>query len=151
MNGIRTEIVLDAPAERIWELVTDCELYSRWNPLFVKGTGSMQTGAQLELVVQLPGMGPFIVTPTVLVAEPRSGFRWQHTVVGKGLFRWRYGIDLEVDAPNRLKVVQQSAFGGILGPVFNLAFKKEVANGLKAMNDAVRRWGEKGHIQCLRC
>ena len=44
MNDILTEITLEAPAERIWELLADCSLYPYWNPLFQQATGRMAVG-----------------------------------------------------------------------------------------------------------
>jgi hypothetical protein len=146
-----TEITLEAPVERIWQLASDCSLYSGWNPLFQAGAGQMRSGERLELRVHLPGISPFVVNPTVLVADPESRFRWRHTWLWGGLLSWEYGIELEIVASNRLTLRQRSDFGGVLAPLFNFALKGAVVNGLIALNGAFRRWGEKGNVQCLRC
>lgn len=151
MKEIRTEITLETPVERIWELLADCKLYPQWNPLFQRATGRMNAGEQLELVVNLPEIGPFVVRPKMLAVEPQSRFCWQHTLLFAGLFTWKYCTELEILAPHRLKFIQRSEFGGILGPLFNLGMGASVRAGLAQMNEAIRRWGEKGNIQCLRC
>ena len=151
MNEVRTEITIEAPVERIWELLADFGLYPHWNPLFQRVTGRMNAGEQLELVVTLPEIGPFAVRPKMLAVEPESRFCWQHTLLFAGIFTWKYCAELETLAPNRLKYIQSSEFSGILAPLFNLGLRGSVAGGLAAMNEAIRRWGEKGNIQCLRC
>lgn len=151
MNELRTELSLEAPAERIWELLTDLKLYPQWNPLFQRATGKMSVGEKLELEVHLPDIDPFIVSPKIQSVEIRSGFCWKHTVLSVGFFTWKYCAELEILAPDRLKFIQRSSFGGILGPLFSLGMKTSVMDGLIRMNEAMRRWGEKGNIQCLRC
>lgn len=151
MNEIRTEIMLEAPAERIWELLADLKLYPQWNPLFQRATGHMGIDEHLELVVHLPETVPFIVNPKILSVETQSGFCWKHTVWCAAFFTWKYCTVLEQSAPGCLKFVQRSRFGGILGPLFYLGFKTSLLAGLITMNESLMRWGEKGNIQCLRC
>lgn len=151
MMEIRTEIALDAPIERIWELLADFSLYPHWNPLFQQATGRMDSGTQLELVVNLPEIAPFVVQPKLLAVEPLSRFCWQHVLLSAGLFSWTYCAELEMHTPRGLKFIQRSAFGGMLGPLFNLGLIRSVSAGMANMNQAIRRWGEKDNIHCLRC
>lgn len=67
------------------------------------------------------------------------------------LFSWKYCVELEILAPDRLKFIQRSAFAGILGPLFKLALAASVGDGLAEMNKAIKRWGEKGNVRCLKC
>lgn len=69
MNELRTELSLEAPVERIWELLTDLKLYPQWNPLFQRATGKMNVGEKLELEVHLPDIDPFIVSPKIQSVE----------------------------------------------------------------------------------
>ena len=148
---MRTEITLEAPVDRIWELLADFALYPHWNPLFQQATGRWSVGEKLELVVNLPGIDPFNVKPKVLIVEPGKRFSWQHTLLFAGLLSWSYCNELEILTPERLKFIQRTEFRGILGPLFNLGLRGSVAGGLAKMNEAIRRWGETGNIQCLRC
>jgi hypothetical protein len=151
MSEIQTEILLSAPAERIWTLITDFNLYSHWNPLFQKGTGCMNVGEHLDLTVHLPGITPFTITPKVLTVEPSVRFGWRHTTMSSALLTWEYAIELESLGPEHLKFVQKSRFGGLAGPLFSLALGRPVTEGLLGLNEAVRRWGEKGNVCCLKC
>ncbi|MFA7405162.1 MAG: SRPBCC domain-containing protein [Pelobacteraceae bacterium] len=151
MNEIRTEITLEAPVERIWELLADCTLYPFWNPLFKQVTGRMVVGESMNFMVSLPDITPFLIKPKVLSVKPAKGFCWQQTLYFAGLFSWKYCTELEVISLQHSKYIQKFHFGGILGPLSSLAMRGEVTAGLSKMNEALRRWGEKGNIQCLKC
>jgi len=151
MAEIQTEITLAAPAERIWALIADFNLYPHWNPLFQKGTGGMNVGEHLDLTVHLPGINPFTITPKVLNVEPSARLGWRHTVMSAVLLTWEYAVVLEQLGSERLKFIQRSRFGGLLGPLFSLALERPITEGLLGLNEAVRRWGEKGNIRCLKC
>jgi len=151
MKEIRTEIALEAPIERIWELLSDFSLYPHWNPLFEKVTQSAVSGDIFELVVHLPEIGPFTVKPKLLKLEPKSKFWWQSKLLFDGLLTWTFCCELEVHSPDRLKFIQRSQFKGLLAPIFDFGMTTSVTSGMEQLNQAVQRWGEKGNVQCLRC
>lgn len=151
MRQIRTEITLESPVERVWELLAECSIYPYWNPLFQQATGVMVAGEQLNLVVTLPGFSSIVVKPEVLTVEPFKGFCLQQTVYFPGLFSWKYCVELAVISLKHLTITQRFSFGGITGPIFTLVMREEVLAALTKMNDALRHWGEKGNVQCLKC
>lgn len=151
MNELTTEITLSAPAGRLWELVTDVDLYPHWNPLFKKGAGRLAVGEGLELLVELPEIPPFTITPRVMELDPHRAFSWRYTMGHSVLFSWRYAVEFDADGSGGTTFVQRSVFGGILAPLFRVALRGAVEKALAAMNRAMRRWGEKGNVTCLKC
>lgn len=151
MNEIRSEIVLEAPVERIWELLADCSLYPQWNPLFPRVTGQFKPCEQVELAVKLPEIGLFTIQSTIQEYEARTKLCWQHRSRFPGLYSWSYCCTLKSLESNRVEFSQRSTFGGLLAPLLQFGMGKMVSQGLAAMNSALKRWGEKGNIQCLKC
>ncbi|HJV65251.1 MAG TPA: SRPBCC domain-containing protein [Geomonas sp.] len=151
MTEFRTEIALQAPAERIWELLSDFCLYPQWNPLIVQAKGQAKEGAQLELTVQLPAIPPFPIKPRLLCADPHSRLLWRHSLAFPALMSWTYGIELEPLGQGRLKLIQKSSFGGVLGPLFSFALGNSMELGMSEFNKAVTRWGEQGNVRCMKC
>ena len=151
MNELRTERTLEAPVDRIWELLADCSLYQQWNPLFTQEKGLLKVGNRLELVVTLPEIPPFRIEPKLLIVEPIKRLSWQHTLLFAGVLSWKYCNELDVLSPQRVKFIQRSQFGGILGPVGNLGLGESLGAGMGKVNEALRHWGEKGNVQCLKC
>lgn len=151
MNEMMTEMSLAAPVGRLWELMTDIGLYSHWNPLFRKGTGRLAKGEEIELLVELPDIPSFTIKPRVLDLSPQCILSWRYTMGTSFLFSWRYSVVFDADGSGGTKFIQRSAFGGILAPLFGFALGSAVGKALEAMNRAMRRWGEKGNVTCLKC
>ncbi len=151
MKHTTADITLDAPVERLWELLTDITLYPRWNLLFKEASGRLNVGEDIELLVALPELAPFRIRPKVMRFDPLRTFSWRYTMACGALFNWRYTVLLDPDSAGTTKFIQTSSFGGILGPLFGFGMGGAVKNGLAEMNRAIRRWGEKGNITCLKC
>ncbi len=151
MAELTTEITLEAPVDRIWQLLTDFGLYPQWNPLFTKATGPVNPGERFDLVVKLPGMDPFPIKPVLQEAEPKSRLSWQSSMLSSALLSWTFCYELHSLSPDRLRLTQRSSFKGLLSPLFSFAMKKPVTDGMQSLNDALKRWGEKGNVRCMRC
>ncbi len=149
--AIHEEIEITAPVERIWELLTDVGLYPQWNPLFVNAEGELNIGARLKLTVKLPGIEPFTITPTIRVIDPPTELTWRHRFRFPCLFGWEYRFKLEPLGADRLRITQRTSFRGVLAPLFAFGLGVAVRQGCEAMSAALKRWGEKGSIQCLKC
>ena len=148
---MKTAILLQAPAGRIWELLSDFGLYREWNPLFRLGKGRAAAGAEVELTVRLPSIPPFAIKAKVVRAAPQSALCWRHVTASPLILRWDYGFELVQANPGEVRLVQSSRFGGVLGPLFALALGRSVREGMAELERAVARWGEKGNVRCLRC
>ncbi len=91
--GIFEEIVIEveirAPPEIVWEVITDFEAYSEWNPWITEASGEAVEGARVNVVSLLQGE-PRGVSHRVTVVEPYEAFCWQDlgvfTLLAKG---WR--------------------------------------------------------------
>jgi uncharacterized protein YndB with AHSA1/START domain len=57
MKELHTEIEIDAPAERVWRLLTDFASYPRWNPFIRTISGRPIPGERLEVRLEPPGGG----------------------------------------------------------------------------------------------
>ena len=151
MLKIHTETIIDAPLDRVRELLADTSLYPQWHTLFPQVSGPMEVGAAIEVTVALPEIKPFTVRATI--REYNAGVRlcWRYAYRLPGLFSWTYGYAIEEVEGGRVKLVQDSAYGGLLAPLYHLGMKKPLQIGLVELNKAVRRWGERRGISCPKC
>jgi hypothetical protein len=92
----------------------------------------------------------FHVTASLVTAEP-GHVSWKSRLFFSGLLAWTFSCRIAVEAPDRLLFQQRSEFTGLLAPLFCLALNRPAASGLDELSRAVRRWGEKGNVRCLKC
>jgi len=91
-HEIRVERTIDAPPERVWEVLAGVESWPEWNPTLLKST-ALVPGAEIRMPLRL---GPFVVpTPQrVLEVDPPRQLRWMSRQV-PGLFEVHRTFRLE--------------------------------------------------------
>jgi hypothetical protein len=52
---VRAEVEIDAPIERVWEILNDVDRYGEWNPFTPRVESTLQIGAPIRLHVRLVG------------------------------------------------------------------------------------------------
>ena len=75
MTQIRSQIEIDAPAERVWWILADFAAFPQWNPFIRRASDEPMTGARLQRKVQPSGARGMAFRPTVLRAEPNRELR----------------------------------------------------------------------------
>lgn len=151
MAKIHTEIMIDAPLDRVRELLADTMLYPQWNLLFPQITGKMEVGAEIEVTVALPEIKPFSVRATIQASTAGTRLCWRYGYRLPGLFSWTYAYELEELSGGQLLFVQNSTYSGLLAPLYHLGMKRALQQGLLSLNKALQRWGERRGISCLKC
>ena len=54
MVRIETSLLLRAPPERVWTVLTDFDAFPEWNPLVLRAEGEAKAGAPLHLLIAQP-------------------------------------------------------------------------------------------------
>ncbi|MGN6391932.1 MAG: SRPBCC family protein [Gemmatimonadales bacterium] len=94
----RVEVTIQAPATRIWQLLTDADGFPRWNSTITRIEGRIQSGERLRLHV--PGTTRAF-TPTVSDVMPDERMTWAGGVAplfrGVRTFRLTPGPDGSTD------------------------------------------------------
>jgi hypothetical protein len=77
---VTTSILIEAPAERIWSILSDFDSYSNWNPFIPRIFGEARLSATiLEFVYIAPGL--YLPLPMeVIVCEPGRELAWRGAV-----------------------------------------------------------------------
>jgi hypothetical protein len=141
MAEIRTEIEIDAPAERVWAILTDFDRFPEWNPFIRKIAGKAEPGAKLEVRIEPQSGRGMTFRPTVLAAEPQRELRWLGRVLLPGLFDGEHSFRLEPFAGGRVRFVQSERFSGVLVPLFRGTLGR-TEEGFVQMNEALKRQAE---------
>ena len=75
-----TQVVFDAPVEKVWEVLTDNENYSEWSPLIISLTGTIELGAWITNVMLKQGPKNTF-TPIITDYKENESLEW----LGSGL------------------------------------------------------------------
>ena len=86
MKEVFSEIEIQAPAERIWQVLTDFASYPEWNPFIRRISGQPKEGTRLKVYIEPPGAKGRIFRPKVLKADPNHELRWLGRLLIPGLF-----------------------------------------------------------------
>ena len=149
-TGARLEdrVGVQAPPETIWQLVSNLEGWSAWNPLYVKASGTIRIGEILTLTEQLPGQQARIVQPRVLEWVPNEQLHWRLSRL-KGLATATHYIEIEKLNEGACIVSNGVLIGGMFGPSLMRGQARALRKGLHLMNEALKAtaetaWREQG-------
>lgn len=138
---IETRIEIDAPAARVWELLTDFELMPSWNPFIVAISGELREGGRLEVKIAPPGKAAMRFAPIVLAARPARELRWLGSVLVRGVFDGEHYFLLEPLDENRTRLTHGEIFSGLLVGLLG-AMLPATRRGFEAMNAALKAQAE---------
>jgi len=72
---ISTSVDIHAPAQAVWDVLTDFAAYGEWNP-FMRIEGTAAPGTRLVVHMGADGRRGMAFKPTVLAAVPGRELRW---------------------------------------------------------------------------
>lgn len=143
MSAIETQIVIEAPAGKVWGILTDFAAMPAWNPFIRKISGSPTAGSRLSVQIEPPGQSAMTFKPTVLVALPDAELRWLGTVMARWIFAGEHYFILEPVGPRTTRFTHGECFSGLLAPLLMRGRMLEATKqGFSAMNDALKRRAE---------
>lgn len=129
MKENRSEIEIQATPEQVWQVLTDLENYSDWNPTLYQGSGKVEPGETVEVSAKTATKDMDFVCK-VVEFEPHSRFAWKFHVIHPILFRGLHRFQIEPLSDQRVKFIDQEQFEGLLLP---MQAKDLTTNGLEAM------------------
>src|ERR1700710_251998 len=116
-SGLRIEhrVGVQAPAEVIWEVISDLRSWETWCKLYPKASGDIRIGSVLDITLALPGRPVEQIKPTVLEWVPNEQLHWKVTMLG-GLVKTTRFLEIESLAEASCIVSNGELFAGVMGP-----------------------------------
>lgn len=131
MKENRNEIVIHATPQKVWQVLTDLEHYSEWNPLLYRASGKVEVGEVVELDAKTATKDMHFVCKVTKV-EPLKEFAWKFHVMHPILFRGVHSFQIEPLGEHQVKIIDRETFKGLLLPT---QAKDLTTHGLDAMVD----------------
>jgi hypothetical protein len=145
---IENRLGVSAPAEIVWEVITDLPRWAEWNPLYTSAEGEIGFGKALVLTIAIPGEAPETIRPVIISWTPEELLHWRMSLSGGFLRSVRY---LEIHRLSDVGCIFSNgeAFRGVASWFFPKRMKRALRQGFAALGEAVkaeseRLWRERG-------
>jgi hypothetical protein len=147
-RAVEHRIGVQAPAEIVWEVVSEFETWAHWNPLYRRAEGQMKIGTALVLEQHLPGEAPRVIQPIVQDWVPYEQLHWRSTRVGGLVTAIRY-LEIENMGPANATFSNGELFVGMLVRLVSREERRKLKAAFTTMGEAVRDraealWSERG-------
>jgi len=129
---------IDAPAERVWQVITDLDRYPEWNPFVVACRSSLAPGDPIEMRVHV--FRSFAQPQRETIFEHVPGRRLCYGVPARplGALASRRCHEVEAQGPTRTRYASRFELSGWMAPVVQLLLGRRLAAGFAAMSEALR-------------
>lgn len=136
-RAVEHRIGVQAPAEIVWEVVSDFETWHQWNPLYRKAEGQMKIGTNLTLEQHLPGEPAKVISPIVQDWVPYEQLHWRAARLGGFVTAIRY-LEIESMGPGNSTFSNGELFIGMLLRLISRDERRRLKAAFTEMGEAVR-------------
>lgn len=137
-----TSIDIDAPPERVWQVLADLPAYSSWNPMIRNASGDLVEGSRLDLRFEPEGRKPRRFRPRLLVVSPPAELRWLGNPGVPGIFMSEHYFRLEPDGRSACLLHHNMLFRGLVTPLVRKRSKTAIMGPFDEMNRALKERAE---------
>lgn len=139
---LRTEILIGARPDRVWEVLTDQGTLGEWNPFIKEIAGDLKAGERIRVILKQPNRKAMTIRPRVVRVNPGEEFRWLGHMGVPGLFDGEHVFELHPDGVDGTRFVQRERFGGLFVPMLWRMLDTDTRQAFEAMNLALKERAE---------
>lgn len=142
MPLVLTSIAIDAPVQRVWEVLTDLDAYSEWNPVILNPRGELRPGGDFDFKIKMGRLEAPIAAR--IVRADGTELRWEgpRNALQKPLASGNHFFRLEALEDDRTRLVHGERFSG---PLFSLPWRvlgPQVERGYEVLNRKLKERAE---------
>ncbi len=139
-SRIESRVGIRADSEVIWNIVTDLDGWSRWNPYETEVSGAIAFGGAIRLTERLPGLPERFAAHGVAEWQPLA----QLVLVEKRgwLFNTVRYIEIEELARGNCIVANGVIFSGLRGELFHDKHRKAIKAAYAEIGENLRKLAE---------
>lgn len=138
---IKTEIIINASREKVWQVLTDFSSYADWNPFIIHIEGELKKGSKLKNTLR-NGDRTIKFNPIVQEVNYGESFSWLGNLLFKGLFDGLHSFIIEDAGKNHVKLIHSEIFTGLLSSFILKKIGAETRNNFIQMNLALKNKAE---------
>ena len=138
MPVYQTTFEINAPATRVWHILTDLSRYPAWNPQIPRAGGRIEEGARIDLRLALPGRPAMDVWAIIERAQPDQLLTWRGHLVAPWFFEGYRKFAIQPVEAGRVTVTHVEDIHGLFAPMFTMVMRGAVGTSHRALNEALR-------------
>lgn len=134
VTSIHTTIDINATPNQVWEILTDFDQYSEWNPFIKKIEGDIAVGNRFKAEI-----GTMKFKPVVLAFEKGKVFEWLgHVLIPGVFFDGQHKFELVDNQDGTTTLNHSEKFKGILVHLMKKKLMTETRADFEALNHALK-------------
>jgi hypothetical protein len=138
VRSVVTVVDINAPGDRVWQVLTDLDGYRAWNPFLTSASGTVASGSTIRISAKV-GKHTITFRPHVSVVEPGKKLAWAGRLLSPELFAGEHQFEIIELDQSRTRLIQSEHFKGMLVAVLWGRYSPPLLQGFRAMNDALKR------------
>jgi len=142
MPTIKTIIDVGQSAEMVWRVLTEFELYPKWNPYVVSVLGTPKLGQRLKVQTRIPGGAQEKFKVRVIKSIPATELRWRRSRLLEGIFDRELAFIIIPNGIKGVRFILRERFTGFMAPFMMMFLNKKTTKAFNIMNMALKRTAE---------
>ncbi|MBD1937874.1 SRPBCC domain-containing protein [Microcoleus sp. FACHB-68] len=143
MPSLYVEIEINAPKQRVWQVLIQKDQWLHWNTFLFDREPALpfEQGKEVVLCVQrVRGEEETEFEPVVTLVLPAVCLKWVSAIPG---FRHEYIFELQEIGVGRTKYIHRENFSGFLTRVFLPFLRDDEKKGMERMAKELKRYAER--------
>lgn len=136
IKQIHTAIQINATPEKVWKVLTSFDKYHEWNSFIKTINGTIKE--KNKIIVKLQGI---TFKPIVLTLKENKEFKWQGSLLFKGLFDGTHKFHLTDNRDGTTYFEHSETFSGVLVSLFSKMLENTKL-GFETMNKELKYYVE---------
>ncbi|RXK84897.1 SRPBCC domain-containing protein [Chlorobaculum sp. 24CR] len=137
MKRVATELVIDAPPERVWAALADFGGYGAWNPCLRRISGEAGPGAKLRITIRFGWLPPIRFRARIDRLRRNELLGWRAAFLF-GLLEGQHWFELHPLDAGKTRLVHAETFSGVLAAPFLSFFSGVICKSYEAANLALK-------------
>ncbi len=143
IRATRTFVQVNAPADRVWQALTELPAYPEWNPYVIQASGDFAEGSTLHIKEKVGGRTHRHSVKVVKLRPQQRTFTWAGALIPGRFLHWEESFQVEAMDPNHSLVTVSRAYQGWLLPLYWKVFNKYDLEAIRQMGAALKSRCEK--------
>lgn len=125
----------DVTAEQVWEVLTNFESFTEWNPFIIKA--SLINDKNLVITTHVIDDKPQTFHPTIVEYIPNTKLRWIGKIGSEYILKAEHSFTLKCLDNGKTQLTHSEKFSGLLSCLINQDKQNKIKKSFENMNQAL--------------